>query len=53
MRHMYWHDPEVVLVTGRKVCADAYIDDRAIRYAYGEDPARVWDVLDNRPVLPV
>lgn len=53
MRHMSWHDPDVILVTGRKVCATAYVDDRAIRYAYGEDPAKVWDVLDNRPALPV
>lgn len=53
MRHMYWHDPDVILVTGRKVCATAYVDDRAIRYQFGEDTARVWDVLDSSPALPV
>lgn len=47
MRFQAWHDPQVVLVTGRKVCADAYVDDRAIRFAYGDDPANVWDVLDG------
>jgi hypothetical protein len=48
MRYLEWHNPSVVLVTGRKVCADAYVDDRAIRYAYGEDPANVWTELAGR-----
>lgn len=39
MEHMYWHDPEVVLVTGRKVAATAYFDDRAVNFQYGDD----WD----------
>lgn len=47
MRHMYWHDPDIVLVTGRKVCAVAYVDDRAIRFTYGDEPAKIWDVLDR------
>ena len=53
MRHMYWHDPSVVLVTGRKVCATAYVDDRAIRYRFGEDTGKVWAELDSRGNIPV
>ena len=51
MRYQSWDDPRVVLVTGRKVCATAYVDDRAIRYTFGDDPATVWDVLDSRPAF--
>lgn len=51
MRYKSWPSrPEgrgIVLVTGRKVCATAYVDDRAIRWQFGDDPANVWAVLDG------
>lgn len=53
MRYQSWHYPDIVLVTGRKVCATAYVDDRAIRFTYGDDPAKVWDVLDSRQEIPL
>jgi hypothetical protein len=40
-----WHDPERVLVTGRKVCADAYVDDRAVRWSYGEPVSAIFEAL--------
>lgn len=33
-----WSDSEIVLVTGRKVRAVAYLDDRAVTFCFGDDP---------------
>lgn len=44
-----WHggrDGLEVLVTGRKLSAVAYIDDRAVRWQFGDDPALIWDALE-------
>jgi hypothetical protein len=38
----------VVLVTNRKLKARAYVDDRALRWQFGDDPAEVWAELDRR-----
>lgn len=32
----FWNNESVVLVTGRKVAAVAYLDDRAVRHEYGD-----------------
>jgi phosphoserine phosphatase len=37
MEYQNWRDMVTVLVTGRKVCAIAYLDDRAVRHAFGDD----------------
>lgn len=36
MSHRSWSDPGTVLVTNRKVIADFYVDDRAVRYRFGD-----------------
>jgi hypothetical protein len=46
MAYQYWHNPGLVLVTGRKVCADLYVDDKAVRYRYGEPVSMVFDALE-------
>jgi 8-oxo-dGTP diphosphatase len=43
-----WHAPRQVLVTGRKLAAHAYVDDRAIHYRFGQDTSLVWDEIDYR-----
>jgi ADP-ribose pyrophosphatase YjhB (NUDIX family) len=48
MSRMYWHDPEAILVTGRKICADFYVDDKAVRYQFGQSHEIVTDLLDER-----
>jgi 8-oxo-dGTP pyrophosphatase MutT (NUDIX family) len=46
-----WHggdDGTVVLVTNRKVCAFAYVDDKAYHYQFRTDPMAVWMDLDAK-----
>lgn len=47
MTREFWSDPEVVLVTNRKVAAKLYVDDRAVRYQYGQPASVVYDTLDE------
>ncbi len=42
-------DGKTVLVTNRKVLADLYVDDRAFRYRFGDDPASIFAGLN--PVI--
>lgn len=42
-----WHDPERVLVTGRKITATAYVDDRAISYRFGQPVSAVFDAVEG------
>lgn len=48
MTRFGWHEPETVLVTGRKICADFYVDDKAIRYQFGQPYETVFDLVDER-----
>ena len=51
MDRMEWHggpDGLQVLVTGRKLCAHAYVDDRAVCWQYGDDPAALWREIGRR-----
>lgn len=51
MVRLHWDEPEVILITGRKIAATAYVDDRAIRYEFGEPASVVWDVVEPRRVV--
>ncbi len=47
MTRSRWAEKGVVLVTNRKIAGVlAYIDDRAIRWAYGQDPAIIWNIVE-------
>jgi 8-oxo-dGTP diphosphatase len=51
MRHASWHGGQSgkeVLVTGRKLTARYYVDDRAIHYRYGDGPSRLWATIAGR-----
>src|SRR5216684_3947515 len=50
MTHMDWTGGKTgreVLVTGRKLAAKFYVDDRNINHQYGQDPQQVWDQADR------
>jgi 8-oxo-dGTP diphosphatase len=47
MARCSWHDPVAVLVTGRKISADLYVDDRAVNYRYGQPAEIVLGALDE------
>lgn len=47
MTRSRWAETGTVLVTNRKIAGVlAYIDDRAIRWSYGQDPAIIWDIVE-------
>jgi hypothetical protein len=37
-----WHSARTILVTNRKPCAYAYVDDRGITHEYGQNTDKVW-----------
>lgn len=43
-----WHDPESILVTNRKITADFYVDDKAVRYRFGQSHEVIFDLVDER-----
>jgi len=48
MKHSDWNggrDGKLVVVTNRKLSAHAYVDDRNIKYVYGQDDNLIWDEL--------
>jgi|GEM_PF-213512 len=50
MTHLNWTGGKTgcqVLVTGRKLAAKFYVDDRNINHQYGQDPQQVWDQADR------
>lgn len=50
MRHMFWDggaDGKVVLVTGRKVAASVYLDDKAIHFQYGDSWPQALDQMEQ------
>ena len=46
MTYSRWAYKNVILVTNRKVSAVAYVDDRAIHWVFGSDPAAIWDAAE-------
>lgn len=40
-------DGKAILVTNRKVCATAYVDDKAVRYHYHWGPDALWDEIER------
>ena len=42
-----WDRPGIVLVTGRKVLADLYVDDHGLRWSYGSDPQLIADQIEK------
>lgn len=52
MNRARWAQQGTVLVTNRKIPALAYVDDRAIRWTYGQDPAVIWDIVEATHYVP-
>jgi hypothetical protein len=53
MSYSRWASKGVILVTNRKVSAVAYVDDRAIHWTFGSDPAAIWDAAELVKPSPV
>jgi hypothetical protein len=47
MGHDHWADQERILVTNRKIAAQYYIDDRAIRFTDWQDTLHDIGVFDR------
>lgn len=48
MTRMHWSDPEAILVTNRKLVADFYVDDKAVRYRFGQPHEVIFDLVTER-----
>lgn len=47
MSRARWEEVGRVLVTNRKISALAYVDDRGIRWSFGQDPADIFNVVET------